>query len=354
MVLPSDKGATKHTVSLYNNLKKLADKGIMFGHQDDLAYGVGWKYVPGKSDVKELVGDYPAVQGWELGNLELGMDYNLDSVPFQKMKEFIQQTYNRGGVNTISWHFTNPVSMKNAWDTTHGAVQAILPGSEKNGLYNSWLDKLAAFMLSLKGKGGEAIPVLFRPFHELTGNWFWWCKNTNNPTEFKLLWRYTVDYLRNEKGVHNLLYVYNTADFKTREEFLERYPGDDVVDMISFDAYQYGSPSTENFFAKSVDTKLGIIEKIAAEKGKLSALAEAGYEKVPDARWWTNTLWTAIGTHKISYVLLWRNAGLMQNGNMHYYVPKKGDISEQDFKKFYSLERTLFEKEVAKEKLYGN
>ena len=42
----------------------------MFGHQDDLAYGVGWKYVPGKSDVKEVTGDYPAVMvlNWDALN----------------------------------------------------------------------------------------------------------------------------------------------------------------------------------------------------------------------------------------------------------------------------------------------
>src|SRR4051812_44133297 len=61
--LPADKMATRETVNLYRNLKRVLNKGIMFGHQDDLAYGVGWKYIPGKSDVKEVTGDYPAVYG---------------------------------------------------------------------------------------------------------------------------------------------------------------------------------------------------------------------------------------------------------------------------------------------------
>src|SRR6187200_3279296 len=107
--LPIDKKATKETVNLYNNLKKLLNKGIMFGHQDALAYGVTWKYIRGKSDVKELVSDHPAVYGWELGNLESGLKHNLDSVPFDKMKGFIREVYERGGVNTISWHNSNPV-----------------------------------------------------------------------------------------------------------------------------------------------------------------------------------------------------------------------------------------------------
>src|ERR1700733_5341736 len=76
--LPADKKATKETINLYHNLKKLAGRGILFGHQDDLAYGVGWKYIPGKSDIKEVTGDYPAVYGWELGRIEIDHLENID------------------------------------------------------------------------------------------------------------------------------------------------------------------------------------------------------------------------------------------------------------------------------------
>jgi mannan endo-1,4-beta-mannosidase len=70
--LPSDPKATPETVSLYRNLLKLQKEGMMFGHQDALAYGIGWVYEEGRSDVKDVAGDYPAVYGWELGHLELG------------------------------------------------------------------------------------------------------------------------------------------------------------------------------------------------------------------------------------------------------------------------------------------
>jgi len=126
--LPSDRKATKETINLYRNLKRLAGKGIMFGHQDDLAYGVGWKYVPGKSDVREVTSDYPAVYGFELGRLELGHTVNLDSVPFDKMKEYIRAVYDRGGVVTLSWHLNNPLTGKTAWDPAAGTVTSILPG----------------------------------------------------------------------------------------------------------------------------------------------------------------------------------------------------------------------------------
>lgn len=349
---PSDKLATKETINLYKNLRSLLNKGVMFGHQDDLAYGVDWKYVDGKSDVKELVGDYPAVYGWELGNIEHSMPYNLDSVPFDKMSSFIKEGYKRGGVITLSWHADNPVNGQSAWDITKGGVSSILPGGDRHALYKEWLDRVVAFLKPLKGQNGESIPILFRPFHELTGNWFWWCQNTCSPTEFKLLWRFTVDYLRNVNGLHNLLYVYNTADFFSKDEFKERYPGDDVVDLVSFDAYQHGDPAKDSSFYKGLTNKLDILEEMALEQNKIPALAETGFERIPYATWWTDVLWSAIEGHKISYVLAWRNHGLQANGNWHYYVPKKQDVSSEDFKKFYRLDKTLFQKEVTKENIY--
>lgn len=354
--LPADKNATAQTVNLYNNLKKLSQKGFMFGHQDDLAYGVNWRYENGRSDVKDVAGDYPSVYGWELGGLEANEEKNIDGVPFKKMRQYIKEGYERGGVIAISWHARSPLgAAKGAWDTTHGTVASILPGGANHVLYKSWLDELAKFFGSLKGSNGEAIPVLFRPFHELTGNWFWWCRNTCTPEQFKVLWRFTKFYLQEEKKVHNLLYVYNTAgDFKTKEDFLERYPGDDMVDMISFDAYQYDDPAKSDWFVKNTNFQLGLIEEIAAEKNKLTALAETGYEQIPFATWWTETLSKAIGQHKISYVLVWRNHGYNQwMKKMHYYAPYKGHGSEADFIKFYQQDNTLFEKDAAKEKLYN-
>ena len=353
---PVDKNATTQTINLYNNLMKLAEKGFMFGHQDDLAYGVGWKYKDGKSDVKAAAGDYPAVYGWELGGLERANNAsNIDGVPFNKMKQYIREGYERGGVITLSWHADSPLgASKGAWDTTHGTVASILPGGRNHVLYQSWLDKIASFVSSLKGKKGEAIPVLFRPFHEHTGNWFWWCKNASSDFEYKTLWRFTYYYLQNERKLHNLIWVYNTSgDFKTKQDFLARYPGDDVADMLSFDAYQYDDPLKSDWYIKNVNAGLSIISELAKEKNKLSALAETGYEAIPYPRWWTETLLKAIGDHKISYVLVWRNHGYAEwNKKMHYYAPYSGQVSEEDFRKFYELPVTLFEKDVSAEKLY--
>ena len=349
----ADKLATTETRNLLNNLLKQLGKGIMFGHQDDLAYGVGWKYEHGRSDVRETVGQYPAVYGWELGRLEMDSPVNLDGVPFDKMKQFIAEAYQRGGVITISWHLNNPLTGKSAWDPAPGTMEAVLPGGKKNELYKSWLDKVAAFMLDLKGKHGEYIPVIFRPFHELNGSWFWWGKNHCTPEQLKQLYRFTKTYLQDIKNVHNLLYAFNTDRFSSSDDYLARYPGDEYVDVIGFDIYQKGDILANDKFIAEVDKSLTTIEKIAASKNKIPALTEFGYNTVPDAAWWTGVLNKAMGKHAIAYAMAWRNAGQKPKDEIEFYVPYKGQVSAPDFKKFSLLDKMIFEKKVKRNKLYA-
>jgi len=351
--LPSDKNATKETVNLCHNLKQLLNKGIMLGHQDDLAYGVGWKYVPGKSDVKEVTGDYPAVYGFELGRMELDHKVNIDSVPFDSMRNYIKTVYQRGGVITLSWHLNNPLTGKTAWDPADGTVASILPGGSKNELYKSWLDKVAAFIVSLKDKNSVPIPVILRLFHELNGNWFWWGGDHCTPEQFKQLWQFTVSYLRDTKNLHQLLYAYNTDRFNSRENYLLKYPGAEWTDVLGFDIYQRKQGEEGNTeFAESADKMLTMLEEIATTENKIPALTEFGFGQVPDSTWWTKVLLKALDHHKISYALAWRNAGFNNVGDAEFYLPYKGQESEKDFIKFYNQPNILFQKEVTKEHLY--
>jgi len=351
-----DKNATVRTKALYQNLKTLASKGYLFGHQDDLAYGVNWRYQKGRSDVKEVCGDYPGLYGWDLGGIEKdAADKNLDGVPFDKMRKFIKDGYKRGAVITLTWHLDNPLTGGNAWDTKSGTVTSILPGNAKHDLYKNWLDKVAGFILSLRGEKNELIPVLFRPYHEFTGSWFWWGKNHCSPEEYKMLWQTTKSYLTDIKECHNLIYVYNTGtEPKSKVEYLERYPGNDMVDVLSFDNYQGGNPGKDNVFAEGTSRMLNIIDSAAADNNKLTAIAETGYEAIPYATWWTDVLQKTIGNHHIVFVLVWRNHGYkLPEKKMHFYAPYKGQVSEKDFIKFYDTDKTFFEKDAAKAKLYN-
>lgn len=351
-----DKNATTETQILYKNLFDLQERGYMFGHQDDLAYGVNWKYEEGRSDVKDVVGDYPAVYGWDIGRIENKEEKNLDGVPFDKMREYIKQAHSRGGVSTISWHINNPMTGGDSWDNAEGTVASILPGGEYHDKYKVWLDNAAEFLLSLRDDEGKLIPILYRPYHEFTGNWFWWCKNTTSKEQFVALWRFTVNYYQ-QKGVHNLIYIYNVsnANVTSKTDFMEYYPGDDMADYVSFDVYQMGDGEKQKQFIKDTKNLVAVMNEVAQERNKLSAIAETGYEQIPDEKWWTQTLDKAIGDEKISFVLVWRNHGWnewLKPARMHYYAPYKDNVSVEDFKDFYNQENTLFQSDVTKFNLY--
>jgi hypothetical protein len=334
---------------LYHNMQKLTAKGIMFGHQDDLVYGVGWKYDDGKSDVKLVTSDYPAVYGWDLGCIEIGAANSLDDVSFDKIRNYIKEVYKRGGVNAISWHARNPLTDSTAWDiSSQNVVSSILPGGEKHELYKEWLDKLALFFQSLTNDEGKLIPVIFRPYHEQSGSWFWWGKNLCSREQYIQLWRFTVTYLSEVKKLNNILYAYSPTDgFRTETDYLDRYPGDEYVDFLGFDAYQDHSNSSA--YINKVSKSLKTLCSVAKKRNKVPILAETGYERIPSANWWTEVLWKTIENHKIAYVLLWRNAFNRPN---HYYVPYPGQASANNFIEFYNLPGTIFQTDVTKENLY--
>lgn len=331
-----DSKAIAETKALFANLKKLAPSHVMFGHQDDLAYGVMWNdWHKKKSDVKDVCGHYPAIFGWDLGDIGQG-DANLDKVNFGHIKNWAKEVYKMNGVNTFSWHVDNFATGGNAWDPGGKAVTAILPGGSKHEAYKARLDVLADYFKSLKAGFifKKRIPVVFRPFHEHTGGWFWWGQPNCTPDEYKALWRFTVEYLRDVKSVHNLLYAYSPDIFRDKNHYLECYPGDDYVDIFGFDDYHDVGP---NGNPEDLTRRLRMLVEMAEERGKVAALTETGLEGIPNEKWWTDVLLRHIKADpvasRISWVLVWRNA-YQQDKAGHHYAPYPGHSSAPDFIEF--------------------
>ena len=231
---------TIETETLLTSLREMPQQGLMFGHHDDPLYGIGWEGDEDRSDVKSVSGDYPAVMSFDIGHIELGAENSLDNVSFDKIRKEIIKQYERGGMNTISWHLDNPKTGGSSWDISDSTVVAsVLPGGENHEKFIGWIDNAADFMNSLKTEDGTKVPILFRPWHEHTGSWFWWGQALCNPEQYKTLWRITYNRM-NEKGVDNLLYAYSPGtEPQDSVQFLERYPGDDIIDLLGFDAYQF-------------------------------------------------------------------------------------------------------------------
>lgn len=343
-----DKKASPETLSLYHNLFSLRDKGVMFGHQDALAYGLNadksrWVGGINRSDVKTVVGEHPAVVGHDLGHIELGMNYNLDSVYFDEMRQSILQVYNNGGINTLSWHPNNPLDLKKtAWDKVERTIPRILNDRKQLRHYKKILTGLSKYFKSLKGPQGELIPIIFRPYHEHTGSWFWWGADHCTAEEYKAFWHMTVDHLIKKKKVHNLIFAYSTDNFKSEEHYLERYPGDDFVDLLGFDTYHRNAPLSDSNFIANARRMVNTVKKLGLEKNKPYAITETGLEQLKENDWWTRILNPIIQDSGLSYVLVWRNGR-----PDHFYAPFEAQGSADDFLKFYNQSNTLFEKDLS-------
>lgn len=352
-----DSNALPSTIALWNNLYDLQGQAVLFGHEDDLAYGTTWWAEPGRSDVKEASGSYPAVYGWDLGDLENGAETNLDGVSFAAMAQWMREVHERGGINTVSWHMDNLTNGRDSWDTTRTVVH-LLPGGSHHEAFNEALDRLAAYVSSITVKTTwwgkkEAIPIFFRPWHEHTGGWFWWGTTGTTPAEYIDLWQYTVTYLRDQKGVHNLMYVYspNTGDTLDTPFYFERYPGDAYVDVLGLDDYWTLHPKNDadGMAVARMAAYLSLVAKEATARGKLAAFTESGIESVAETTWFSERLLKALDwdehTRKMSWSLVWRNA-LDRSMPGHYYAPYAGHPAERDFRAFRSHPLILFEDDL--------
>ncbi len=342
-----DKNATAETKALFNNLFNLSKDHILFGHQHATQYGHGWYGDPDRSDVKSVTGSHPAVIGVDFSGLSGRPDSMIEKEK-QSLQKSIAETYDRGGVTTVAWHFNNPVSNTNFYwndSTAAAAVKNIIPGGSHHEHYRVILRTVADLAKSVKGSDGKIVPVIFRPYHEFDGDWFWWGKAHCTMEEFKSLWRFTVAYLRDSLQVHNFIYAFSPDNrFFTEAQYLERYPGDEWVDMVGVDNYgDFGRDG--RYDVEAGIKKLKIVSDYALKAGKLAAFTETGLESIPNITWWTETLLKALRAQKMQlcYVLVWRND---TRSPTHFYAPFPGQVSETDFIKFYNDPYTLFEKDL--------
>ena len=256
---PADKQATPETVALWRYLKGLSDgpsPRVLFGQHLALAYGVGWQNEEGRSDFQSAIGKPPACTEWEFGGIEESKDDTslIRGETIGWVREHVRKAYAQGTVQSFSWHCKNLVTGKSyymklgpsAWGVSQVTPQGSATDPREVKKLTEALDKIADFFLSLKDDAGRPIPMVFRPWHEQNGEWFWWGRGQRSADkardvqDFVALWKFTVHYLREVRGVHNLLYAFSpdVGDWKTdKVSVWEEYPGDDTIDILGLDAY---------------------------------------------------------------------------------------------------------------------
>lgn len=336
-----DQNATKETIHLYNNLKEISSQSLIFGMHDALGYGVGWNNEDHRCDVKDVCGDYPAVFSWDAMTIIEG---GYEAI---KLQDRILYAYNSGGINTICWHFRD--YEKNSFyseNISYDVVTSILQGGKYHEEYKVSLLKIAEFTRKLRGTNGELIPIIFRPYHEQNGRWFWWGKGHRTEQQYIDLWRFTIEYLRDILEVHSFIYAFSPDgnQFITKSEYMNDYPGDDYVDLFGLDFYFPGGDAAT---VAKFQNACKIIVEYAQERDKVAAVTEAGSRKdwelseLAIPHWFTSCLLAPIKiddtARNVAFACVWRNAS-----TTHHFAPYPGHSSVQDFLNFYNDPFTMF------------
>ena len=334
----SDPNATEETKALYSNLWAIQSKGFMFGHHDDLMYGRTWYGTEGGSDTKAVCGDYPAVYSFDFA--EHIDDRHASDPDAQALRlRCCREAYDRGMVLTSCIHINNPLTGGDSWDNSSNRVAAeiLTEGSATNRKFKEWLDRLPDIAHNLRGSDGKLIPVIFRPFHEHTQTWSWWGASCTTTEEFVNLWKFTVKYLRDTKGVHNFIYAISPQmdSAKTVDDFYFRWPGDEWVDFVGMDCYQGINNAV-------FVTNLKAISKVSLAKLKPCGVTETGVEGFTATDYWTTNIHAPLTGRRVSMVVTWRNKYDPMESGTHYFSVFPGHPSERDFVKMYNQENSFF------------
>lgn len=340
-----DKNATEQTKALFANLWAIQKTGFMFGHHDDLWYGRFWYNEAGRSDTKEVCGDYPAVFSVDFGEI---MDDRFNNSANQIRRRVILEAYERGEVIMAVCHQNNPLTGGDSWDNKNKEVvkNILTEGSTTRAKYLTWLDRLADFANNLKGSDGKLVPVILRIYHEHTQSWSWWGSSCTTDAEFKQLWQFTVKYLRDTKGVHNFLYALSPqmdswyTDAEASSRIVYRWPGDEYVDFMGIDCYHGQNPDAIQLYLRALTSW-------AQQKKKPCGVTENGQEGFTATDFWTRQVLEPVSKYDVAMVVMWRNKYVGTNvSDTHYYSVFPGHPSEENFRTMYDSPRSLFSKDL--------
>lgn len=267
MITTANSNATKKAKDLLEYLHEVAGKKIITGQHtqtnpmEEITY------------IKELTGKTPKLQGFELLAYSPNINYEDASEACltevyenrETLDTAMKWAKETDGIVTFSFHWFSPIGGRDksfyAEHTDFDPRQILIEGSpERNAFYND-MDVIAK---ELQRFEAEDIPVLWRPFHEADGTWFWWGRYGIEVA--RDLYKLMFDYYTNTHHINNLLWVWNGVA-------KEGYPGDDYVDVISTDIY------LQEYKPTDYQEEYLTLVKNTSDK-KVAVLAEVGY--MPD------------------------------------------------------------------------
>ncbi|MBR3149504.1 MAG: leucine-rich repeat protein [Eubacterium sp.] len=231
----SNENATQEAQRLYAYIASNYGSRVISGQQEST-------WMDGNNPQYEMnyiynsTGKYPAIRG---------LDFMNDD--FSGVVSRAKAWANRGGIVTICWHcgtsFSGSFNESQNQTFTDEEWEAVLTkGTAENTAFLNAMDKAGNALKQLQNEG---VPVLWRPFHEFDGAWFWWGKGGSE--RFKRLWIMMYEHFTYDLGLNNLIWVlgysHNGMDYGTN--LADWYPGHQYCDIVGADSYEVAQNGAE-------------------------------------------------------------------------------------------------------------
>lgn len=234
---PVDPQASPEARKLLEYIHSLSGKKTLSGQHNYPGFHSGYS-----ERAHAITGRHPVLWGQDFGFTAEGKD-GIGHRNFN-MQEAVRR-HREGSIITLMWHAVRPMDDEpNGWKesvqnklTDAEWQELITPGSALYGRWLKQLDVVAGHLAVLRDAG---IPVLWRPYHEMNGDWFWWGSRPG-PQGTQALYRLIFDHFTKRHRLNNLLWVWNAN--KVNDEgnagpYRDHYPGHATVDILATDVYR--------------------------------------------------------------------------------------------------------------------
>lgn len=285
-------------------------------------------------------GKLPGFLELDFGSGKYGSTYNEPYV--QQAMNLATDAWNSGdSIIGYSFHMSVPGSPKKAFEYCFPQPQhddawfkRTIDKAGNTPEYQLLIQDLSFAADRLEVFKDNGIPILYRPYHEMNKleHPFWW--GNRDPDDFKQLWEITQDYLVEERGLDNLLFVWSTYEWDGRYggEPWEYYPGDDKVDLMGVDIYE-GNPYFPAKFYN--DAEYLNKPRMVTENNKMPA------------RWGDNVFPQSVSEIDARPYVIWTIWGSLLELNLDESTPNQWNVSSnnkaiRDTYNYYSYEDEMW------------
>ena len=283
MMKTANPNATKEVQAVLKYFETIRGKGLITGMHTQTREQEELKFI------ERETGKLPALCGFEL--LAYSPNINWESCDEECLKELkenegtMQQAYEwaeKGGLLTFTWHWYSPIGGVDkafyAKNTEFDATKVLKEGTSERAAFYHDMDVMAEL---LQGFADKHIPILWRPFHESEGQWFWW--GAKGMDVASGLYRLMFEYYTKEKHLDNLIWVWNNPR-------PEGYVGDEYCDIVTADYYP---PAHQH---SSMKKELDILKNVTSHKpyaiGEIGVIPDIDAVEAEGADWLWFMMWS--------------------------------------------------------------